>query len=38
MLLHVSLARTDVSKEHSASVIRATRVGELETTLAVRET
>jgi hypothetical protein len=35
MLRHVALVRTDVSGELSASFIRVTRVGELETTLAV---
>jgi hypothetical protein len=29
------LLRTDVSDEHSASIIRVTRIGELGTTLAV---
>jgi hypothetical protein len=33
MLHHVALARTDVSEELSASFIRVTRIGELETTL-----
>jgi hypothetical protein len=31
----VALVRTDVSEEFSASFIRVTRIGELETTLAV---
>jgi hypothetical protein len=35
MLHSVALIRTDVSKELSASFIRVTRIGELETTLAV---
>jgi hypothetical protein len=35
MLCHMALVRTDVSKEHSASIIRVTRIGELGTTLAV---
>jgi hypothetical protein len=35
MLCHVALVRTDVSEELNASIIRITRVGELETTLAV---
>jgi hypothetical protein len=35
MLYHVSLVRTDVSEEHSASFIRVTRIGKLWTTLAV---
>jgi hypothetical protein len=35
MLRRVALVRTDVSEELSASFIRVTRVGELETTLAV---
>jgi hypothetical protein len=35
MLRHVALVRTDVSEEFSASFIRATRIGELGTTLAV---
>jgi hypothetical protein len=30
MLLHVVLVRTDVSEERSASIIRVTRIGELE--------
>jgi hypothetical protein len=29
MLRHVALVRTDVSEELSASIIRATRIGEL---------
>jgi hypothetical protein len=33
MLRRVSLVRTDVSEELSASFIRVTRIGELETTL-----
>jgi hypothetical protein len=35
MLRRVALIRTDVLEEHSASVIRVTRVGELGITLAV---
>jgi hypothetical protein len=35
MLRRVALARSDVSKELSASFIRVTRIGELGTTLAV---
>jgi hypothetical protein len=35
MLRRVALARTDVSEESIASIIRVTRIGELETTLAV---
>jgi hypothetical protein len=35
MLCRVALVRTDVSEERSASIIRVTRIGELETTLAV---
>jgi hypothetical protein len=35
MLRRVALVRTDVSEELSASFIRVTRIGELETTLAV---
>jgi hypothetical protein len=35
MLRRVALVRTDVSEERSASIIRATRIGELGTTLAV---
>jgi hypothetical protein len=35
MLDHVALVRTDVLEEHSASIIRVTRIGELVTTLAV---
>jgi hypothetical protein len=35
MLRRVALARTDVSEELSASIIRVTRIGELGTTLAV---
>jgi hypothetical protein len=35
MLHHVALGRTDVSEELSASFIRVTRIGELETALAV---
>jgi hypothetical protein len=35
MLHRVALVRTDVSEELSASFIRVTRLGELETTLAV---
>jgi hypothetical protein len=35
MLRRVALVRTDVSEEHSSSIIRMTRIGELGTTLAV---
>jgi hypothetical protein len=35
MLCCMALVRTDVSEELSASFIRATRIGELETMLAV---
>jgi hypothetical protein len=35
ILRRVALVRTDVSEELRASIIRATRIGELETTLAV---
>jgi hypothetical protein len=35
MLRRVALVRTDVSEELTVSFIRVTRVGELETTLAV---
>jgi hypothetical protein len=35
MLRRVALLRTDVSEELSASFIRVTRIGELETMLAV---
>jgi hypothetical protein len=35
MLRHVTLVRTDVSDELSASIIRVTRIGEVGTTLAV---
>jgi hypothetical protein len=35
MLRRVAIVRTDVSKERSASIIRVTRISELETTLAV---
>jgi hypothetical protein len=35
MLHRVVLVRTEVSEEVSASIIRVTRIGELETTLAV---
>jgi hypothetical protein len=35
MLRHVALVRTDVSEEHITSNIRATRIGEIGTTLAV---
>jgi hypothetical protein len=35
MLRRLTLARTDVSDERIASIIRVTRIGELETTLAV---
>jgi hypothetical protein len=33
MLHYVALVRTDVSEEFSASFIKVTRIGELETTL-----
>jgi hypothetical protein len=32
---HVALAKTDVSEEYIASIIRVTRIGELVTMLAV---
>jgi hypothetical protein len=35
MLRRVALVRTDISEERIASIIRATRIGELGTTLAV---
>jgi hypothetical protein len=35
MLHHVALVRTNVLEELSACVFRVTRIGELETTLAV---
>jgi hypothetical protein len=35
MLRHVALVRADVSEELSTSIIRVTRIGELETTLTV---
>jgi hypothetical protein len=35
MLRRVTLVRTDVSEDFSASIIRVTRIGELGTTLAV---
>jgi hypothetical protein len=35
MLCRVALVRTDVSEERSSSIIRVTRIGALETTLAV---
>jgi hypothetical protein len=35
MLRSVSLVRTDVSQERSASIIKVSRIGELGTTLAV---
>jgi hypothetical protein len=35
MLRHVALGRTDVSEKRSASIIKVTRIVELETTLAV---
>jgi hypothetical protein len=35
MLRHVALVRTDISEEHSVSIIRVTRIGELGTMLAV---
>jgi hypothetical protein len=36
MLLRVALVVTHISEELSASIIKVTRIGELETTLAVR--
>jgi hypothetical protein len=35
MLHHVAVVRTDVSKEHIASIIRVTRISELGTKLAI---
>jgi hypothetical protein len=35
LLSRVALVRTDVSEEHSAFVIRVTRIGELGTTFTV---
>jgi hypothetical protein len=35
MLRHVALVRSDVLEEHSTSIIKVTRIGELGTTLAV---
>jgi hypothetical protein len=35
MLCYVALVRTDVSEEHSISIIRVTRIDELGTMLAV---
>jgi hypothetical protein len=35
MLLRVALVKTDISEERAASIIRVTRIGELETTLAL---
>jgi hypothetical protein len=35
MLHRVALVRTDVLEEHSASIIKVTKIGELGTTLAV---
>jgi hypothetical protein len=35
MLRRVAIVRTDVSEEIGASIIRLTRIGEIETTLAV---
>jgi hypothetical protein len=35
MLCCVALVKTNVSEEHSASIIRVTRIGELGTALAV---
>jgi hypothetical protein len=35
MLRRVALVRTDVSEERSASVVKVTRIVELETTLAL---
>jgi hypothetical protein len=38
MLCHVPLVRTDISEEHSVSIIKVTRIGKLGTTLAVTST
>jgi hypothetical protein len=38
MLRHVALVGTDVSEEHSTSIINMTRIGELGTMLAVLAT
>jgi hypothetical protein len=38
MLRRVALVRTEVSEERIASIIRVTRICELETTLAVTKT
>jgi hypothetical protein len=38
MLRRVTLVRTDVSEEHSTSIIRVTRIGELAPTRAVTST
>jgi hypothetical protein len=35
MLRRVALLRTDVSEERNASIIRAKRIGDVETTLAI---
>jgi hypothetical protein len=35
VLLRVDLRRTDVSEDHSASIIRVTRIGEIGTTIEV---
>jgi hypothetical protein len=35
MLRRVAIVKTDVSEEFSVSIIRVTRIGELETALAV---
>jgi hypothetical protein len=37
MLRLVALVRTEVSEERNASIIRVTRMGELETTLAITD-
>jgi hypothetical protein len=37
MLLRVALVRADVSEEYFASIIRVTRIGELEITLPLEE-
>jgi hypothetical protein len=37
MLYRVVLVRTDISEERIASIIRVTRISELETTLAVTD-
>jgi hypothetical protein len=37
ILRRVAFVKTDISEERSAAIIRATRIGELETTLAVTD-